>query len=141
MSEDSSKSFFNAGVAQVERIDALQRALNGARFNLLAFNSETMTPNYETFLNSLDGLFSESWSKLNKDEKKEGLKMKQTIREFLQMFPIIEVNVIRGKEEKSINYANFKKLLPMLDLYERKIKEYLDEHSFNSPNRDDDDDF
>ena len=33
MDEERKKSIFNAGVAQAERIDSLQRALNSARFN------------------------------------------------------------------------------------------------------------
>ena len=135
MDEDSKRSRFNAGVAQAERIDALQRAINIARFNPLMINPETQTYNYQITLQSNNGLLSEAWAKLTEKEKLEADKIFRLANEFEKTFPIINVN---NNGTVTINKQNFEKYKYILNQYERKNKIYLDEHSLNSPNMDDD---
>lgn len=135
--EDNKLSRFNAGVALTERIDALQRAINAARFNPLATNPETMTMNYENMIAANDALFYEAWGKLKDDERELGQRIQKIIKRFLETNPPINKDA-NGKMQ--INKNNYKKLLELINFYERKNKEFLDGHNLNAPNFEDDDD-
>ena len=104
MSEEGSKSFFNAGMAMAERIDGLQRAINAARFNPLALNGELQKYNYEIMCSSCDGLLKECWGKLTPTEKTEARKIKEATEGFLQYFPVI----MKRKDDIKINYENYR---------------------------------
>jgi len=136
MGDDSKKSVFNAGVAQAERIDSLQRALNSARFNPIAQNPEVGKFNYEIMASACDGLFYEAWGKLTDTEKEEGQRIKTIIHSFIEHRAIIS----RVNGEMVINKRNLSEFMVLIDLYEKKNKEYLDEHNLNSPSHEDDDD-
>lgn len=135
MDEDSKHSRFNAGVAQAERIDQLQRAINMARFNPLAIDMVTQTYNYQIMLEANNGLLSEAWAKLTQAEKIEADKIFNLANNFEKTFPIINSN---GNGTTTMNRLNFEKFKMILNHYERKNKVFLDEHSLNSPNQDDD---
>lgn len=135
MSEEGKKSIFNAGIAQVERIDELQKSMNMARFNPLMFNPVIGIFNYEVMIKSQDGLLEESWSKLTTPERDKGDKIKNLIHEFVEIKPIfIESNT--GLKINTENYKRFKKLI---DIYAKNNKIFLDAHNLNSPNIDEDD--
>lgn len=138
--DDNSKiSVFNAGVALAIRLDSLQKALNAARFNLQQFNPETETFNYQIMIDSLNSLRMESWSKLDKDEKVNLQRVDKLVKSFIKFrAPINEITTTTGKSY-SWNPENFTALVELLDIYERLIKDALDRHALNSPNRDDDD--
>lgn len=135
MDEGSKISRFNAGVAQAERIDVLQRAINMARFNPLVVDMNTQTYNYEVILNANDGLLLEAWAKLTEAEKKQADKIYNLAHGFKKTFPIIMQN---NNGDQTINRQNFEKFMEILNTYEKKNKVFLDEHSLNSPNMDDD---
>jgi hypothetical protein len=138
--EDEKQSKFNAGVALAERIDSLQRALNAVRFNLRRYNIETETFNFKVFIDALDGLKMEAWSKLTKDERKELTKIKELIESTLRYLSPVESHInLHGEIQYDWDEKNFTSLEKILFIYERKIKEALDRHNFNSPNADDDD--
>ena len=130
---ESKKSVFNAGIAATERIDALQRSLNAARFNLKMFNMETGTFNYEIMISSLNGLFHEAWAKLDPEEKVEGETIYSLIRSCMRIFPPIKQS--KMDNTKYIDENNWEKLERLLIIYERTIKEYLDKHNLNAPNQ------
>lgn len=129
------QSLFNAGVAMAERIDALQRALNAARFNPLAFNPGTGTYNFEIMIRSCDGLISEAIGKMN-DKEKESVKLiQQIIIDYQKFYPIFR----NTKDGLKINMTNWEKLYPLIKHYEIYSKGVLDNHNFNSPDFDSDD--
>jgi len=140
MSDDGVKSLFNAGIALAERIDSLQRALNASRFNLRGFNQETGTFNYEVMINALDGLLLEAWAKLDKQEKIDAERVRKLTHDCINHYPPMEQSGSErsGSSGFKMNQKNFDKLKNLLLIYEKKMKEYLDEHALNSPNRDDD---
>ncbi|HEY5631621.1 MAG TPA: hypothetical protein VIR31_05800 [Nitrososphaeraceae archaeon] len=138
--DENKQSLFNAGVAQAQRIDSLQRAINSARFNPQQINSETLTLNYQVLISSLDGLLKEAWSKLTDPERKELLKLNNLLKSMQETYPPIERIEVEGDETTSLNYSNYTRLLKIIDIYERKVKDALDAHGLNSPNKDDDDD-
>lgn len=138
--ENSKQSLFNAGVAQAERIDSLQRAINAARYNPMDINIETKTFNYQIILSSLNGLLMESWSKLTTTEKKEIRRTRELIDKYIKNYPPISMaNSVRDGNEYQWNLDNYDRLLTLLKIYETQIKDVLDAHSLNSPDKEDDD--
>lgn len=138
-SDDSKQSVFNAGVAFAERIDALQRAINAARFNPQSYNEETGTFNYQVIITSLHGLLMESWSKLDDEERIILVRYDNMINLMTELFPIVTSTKTENENNFFWNYENYKRLMVILNLHEKNIKDALDNHSLNSPNRDDDD--
>lgn len=136
MDEDTKHSRFNAGVALAERIDMMQKAINMARFNPLAVNPETQTYNYQIMLEANNSLLAEAWAKLTEKEQVEADKIFKLANGFEKIFPIVNNN---SNGTVTINRQNFEKFKYILTHYERKNKIYLDEHSLNAPNMDDDD--
>jgi hypothetical protein len=132
--EEGKRSVFNAGVAQTERIDSLQRAINAARFNLVAVNYDTGTFNYEVIISACDGLMNEAWAKLDASEKTFSERIRGTVKKFIEANPPFKKN----NGEVKVSNENFKKMSELLDLYEKTTKRMLDSHDLNSPNRDDD---
>lgn len=127
---ENKKSVFNAGIAQTERIDALQRAINAARFNPLMKNFDTGTFNYEVMISSNEALLYEAWAKLNKDEKDRAERVRLTIIGFMKHHSPLIPNREGGLV---LNTENYEKLLELLNLYEKMNKELLDAHNLNAP--------
>jgi hypothetical protein len=133
--EDQKKSKFNAGVALTERIDGLQCAINAARFNPLKVNFDTMTYNYEIMISANDGLLKEVWAKLSPKEQEFAERIRKAINNYMKSFPIISVT---GEGKTSINQKNYARALELIDFYERMNKNFLDVHSLNAPDFEDD---
>jgi hypothetical protein len=132
--EGGGKSLFNAGIALTERIDALQRAMNASRFNPLARNFDVGKFNYEVMITSLDGLLMEAWAKMSDPERKDAARIKNLVYNFLEVNPIIT----NQNGQTKINMQNYKKFMQLIDVYEKKVKIYLDGHNLNAPNMDED---
>lgn len=133
--EEDKKSRFNAGVALTERIDALQWAINSARFNPMNTNFETGTLNYEVMISANEGLFYEAWAKLNVYERKLGKKIKELIYEYLKIYPPVSID---DKGNKIINITNSEKIIKLLNFFEEMNKDFLDKHDLNAPSKDED---
>jgi hypothetical protein len=133
---DSKKSVFNAGVAQVQRIDSLQKAINASRFNPLMRNLEVGRFNYEIMISSNDALLFEAWSKLSSEEQKEGERIKSIIHEFIEFHPVVSQ---KNNGELIVIKENYKQFMELIDIYEKINKTLLEKHDLNSPSRDEDD--
>lgn len=139
--EETSKSKFNAGVALAERIDSLQRAMNAARFNPRDFNPETKTFNFQIFISAADGLAMEGWSKFDRKEREMVSRVRAVIKKFQENKPSYYYDAgMDGETEFMWNEKNFDILMRLLEIYEKTIKDSLEHHDLNSPNKDDDDD-
>jgi len=134
MEDYGKKSVFNAGVAQTERIDNLQKAINYARFNPTFYNMDIGKFNYEILVASNDGLLAEVWSKLSTKERIVGERIRKAVTEYLEQNKIIYYH----NGEQKINLSNLKRFNELIILYERYNKDFLDVHNLNSPNMDDD---
>lgn len=136
-SDEGFKSVFNAGVAMAERIDSLQRVINTARFNITSYNPDVSRFNYEVWISAIDSLLNEAWAKLTGNEKEAGEKIRALVVETLKWHP----PMIRGKNgDYKFNKDNMERLMRLVDIYEKNVKVYLDNHDLNNPNKDDDDD-
>ena len=136
MAEEGKKSIFNAGVAQTERIDDLQRAMNMARFNPLMVNPMMGIYNYEIMISAQDGLLEECWAKLTATERAKAERIKKVIHKVVNSNPIVIEN---SNGETKINRRNYEKFLELIDLYAKNNKILLDAHNLNSPDADEDD--
>jgi hypothetical protein len=136
--EEDKQSKFNAGIALTERLDSLQRAINAARFNPILKNFETGTYNYEIMICSCDGLLNEAWDKLSPAEKTFAQRLTKVVHEMKELFPPIEVD---DRGNTRINNTHYKKMLVVIDFYEKKMKEWLGRHNLNAPNKDEDEDY
>jgi hypothetical protein len=140
MEEESKKSLFNAGVAQAERIDSLQRAINAGRFNLIDRNIDTGTRNYEVIIAALDSLINECWGKATSKEKIKLGQIYQIVKFRIKTSPPV---ILASDEEvgyvERIDHNNLDTVIRLIDIYERYIREVLDAHNLNAPNRDMDD--
>lgn len=130
--DDGKKSVFNAGVAQAERIDSLQRAINAARFNPLMMNPETGTFNYQVLIDSADNLISEGWGKFTDEERKQAALMLRVIKSYAEVFRPVEVD---GEGKLQFNMKNYDRIMAYFTLLDRKIKELYDAHDLNSPSK------
>lgn len=137
MEDEGKKSYFNAGMAQADRVDTLQRVLNWARFNPLGFNTEFGRLNYEVMVFACHGLLKECWGKITENEKVDGQRWKNLIESFLEVNPIITKT---PQGEPKVNNKNLKDFMKLIDLYENKIRVFLEEHDMNSPNKEIEDD-
>ncbi len=135
-SDDIKKSKFNAGVAHAERIDALQRAINVAKFNPLGQNGETGTFNYQVMMSGADCLVAEGWEKFTPKEKIVMAKMTKIMKGLHKHFPPMDSD---RHGQLIINQKNYEGFLNFFEIYERKLKELYGEHHLNSPSKDEDD--
>ena len=136
--EDIKRSKFNAGIAQTERIDMLQRAINAAKFNPLMKNFETGTFNFEVMISAADCLSREGWDKFNEPERKELTTYEKIVKSWVRTF--FPVTYMKNGDFK-INQKYLEKFLELYDLWEKRIKIYLGKHELNAPSRDEDDDY
>jgi len=136
--EDVKLSKFNAGIAQTERIDSLQRAINAAKFNPLMRNFETGTFNFEVMISAADCLGREGWDKFDEAERKHLNKHEQLVKSWVRtFFPISQMK----NGEIKVNQKAYESFLELYDLWEKLLKIYLGKHSLNAPSKDEDDDY
>ncbi len=142
MPEDSSgsNSRFNAAIAQMERIDSLQRAMNAARFNKFLVNEETMTYNYQVTISSIKGLYQEISKKLSDKEKKEFNRKLKKVEYLLSKYPpVVSINKGRLNQLQTVIDSVASKIFEEeLDNLEEYIRNLADSHGYNSPDDDDD---
>lgn len=138
--EGGSNSRFNAAVAQMERIDSLQRAMNAARFNRFLVNEETMTYNYQVTISSIKGLYQEISKKLTDKEIKEFKSKLKKVEYLLEKYPpIIAINKGRDNQvQVAVDSVASKLFESELDELEELIRNLADSHGYNSPDDDDD---
>lgn len=129
--EEGKKSQFNAGIAQTERLDALQRAINAAHFNPIQRNIETGTFNYEIIIAANDSLAREASAKADTEEKKQIERIQAIIKKQQEIKPVITIG--RGNEMK-LNKDSYQDLLTLIEIYGRLTKQVLDAHNMDNPN-------
>lgn len=138
MEEDVRRSRFNAGIAQTERIDALQRAINSAKFNPLMRNFETGTFNFEVMISAADCLGREGWDKFSKTEREDLEKIEKLTKTWVKtFFPIAQ----ERNGDFRINQKHLETFLKFYDMWEKELKILLGKHDLNAPTRDEDEDY
>lgn len=132
--EDNMKSNFNEAMFVMRRLDTLQRRINDIlNPNIFFFNNEQNVYNYEVKFEDLKAMVKEMWGKFNKDEKKDCLLMEEIIQEMLISFPPHrkQGNTITFNKEKGY------KVKKALEIFEKYIKVWKENHGYGSPGNDD----
>ncbi len=125
MSEEEEKGIFNSATATAETIASLTRTMNSARFNPLIMNQELMKMNYEVWASSCDSIFMECYASLSVEERLEGEKLKMLVSNYLKYKPIM---VSSHNGETRVHNENYSKFLELINLYEKKMRIFLDKH-------------
>ena len=136
---EGKKAKFNPGIAAAERLDAQMRAINACRYNLKSFNPDTGTFSYDAMNQAIVGLLMEAWGKLDKKERDEGDKIRMAIEDFIQLNPPMEKRNNKQTQEMVWNEKNLRRLRELLLYFEMRVKDYLEAHDMNNPNKDFDD--
>jgi len=140
---DTGKSSqFNAGLLQMKRLHETQDLLNRANLNPLALNEEVGVYNFEILFSSVNSLLNEASPKLGKVEREDAEFMRDAIKNFMLKKPVFEVkkNIKVGSNGmvNKFNETNWRTLQRWLTKYETLVRDLLDKHSMNSPDKEDD---
>lgn len=130
-SDEGQSSKFNAGILQMNRLHELQRHLNTANLNPLAFDIELGVYNYQTIIDNTTNLVEEAGNKLSKDEKKQSMVLKDAVEKLIQKYPIHRFNPQRKKNILSV--GNWEHLRKLIFYYQDYARSLLDKHNLNSP--------
>ena len=131
-------SKYNAGMLGMMRLHDLQRDINSAHTNLLAWNKEAGCWNFELLFDRINSLLHEANSKLSATESKEGKMIREVIRKRLKFYPIYEklLDPDQRKNRIKLNYDNWDVFEELITLYENEIRSYLEKHKLNAPAED-----
>lgn len=137
--EDVGKlSKFNAAAFQMKRIADLQERINIVSLNPLAMNEQFGVFNYEIWVTSCDSLLQEVGAKLSTKERENIKKVRNKLHAFLNRNPILkEKRMINGSRETKLNKNVWRVTYKAITIYEEYVRELLDIHQMNSPERDD----
>ena len=137
MSDDGISSAFNEGALQIRRINDLQDNINRLKLNPLMFNPTTQTYNYEAILTCTSSLLSEVWSKMSAKEKTEGEKIRILVEDFIKYRPVFteyhEESFGNVKIKRMLNTSNWEDIKRLLNIFELRVREYLEEHDLTAP--------
>lgn len=138
--EELQLSKFNAGLLQMKRIHELQDTINKCNLNLLNYNENIGSYNYEIILSCLDSLYQEAKPKLKPDEIKNCETKRRVINEFLKRKPLMSMKktqVPNGKGQLQVDTIVWNLVKEQLFEYESLVRDCLDKHDLNSPGKDD----
>lgn len=128
-------SEFNSASFKMLRLHKIMDTLNELDDNLFAWNLEKNTFNYKLKFSKCENLFQEVESKLTEDERKEILKLRDALREFMhkhQAFKVItdKVYPYRQREipDKEIQIIIEK----YLSLLESMCRRLIDAHGMDT---------
>ena len=137
--EDVGKlSKFNAAAFQMKRIADLQERINIVSLNPIDMNEQFGVFNYEIWVTSCDSLLQEVSAKLSEKERKLIKKIRDKLHQFLNQNPILkEKRMINGSKQTILNKDVWRVTYKAITIYEEYVRELLDVHQMNSPERDD----
>jgi len=124
-------SEFNAAAFKMRRLDKNLDSLNEISTNLFAWNEEFGVFNFELKLARCNQLYQEVESKLNPNDRKDGLKLKQAIEKILQKYPIF-IKPRGNKQKMKINKDMQIIMANWLIKYETLVRKFIDEHGMDT---------
>ncbi len=129
---DNTKSAqFNAAMHFVNRVGLSQANINEANVNPTAYNVSAGVYNYELILRETINLYREVKPKLPYKKIEFAEKMKDLLVNFLSAYPVH----IRIDGRPQLAKKRWDIFWGMLDSYQDLIKQYLDDHEVNNPNK------
>lgn len=135
--DDDDSAKFNEAAFIMRRLNNLQDRMNLLRSNIISFNEELNDYNYHVFFNDTCSLLSETWAKLDEDERKDCEKIRNLLKEAFNKTPPHKRKVVLGKSEIKFDKKTWDIIEDVLFTFERKVKCYMDKHGMGNPNADD----
>lgn len=130
------KSSYNAAELQMLRIGKYIDIISVSRFNPLAFSQITEfmgMRNYQVMYEATISLWKEVESKCNDAEKDKINSLKRAVGILLKTYSPIIINA-RGEER--VNQIILKTIIKANEDFETQVRESLENHAMNSPNKD-----
>jgi len=123
--DDGKVSKFNEALLQMLRIHFLQSRMHQVRTNPLLFDPTENAYGYQIWLSCLEGLFSETFSKLSLKKKAEGNEKLNILRELIVSIPIKQnvINKVSNSQMILTNNSAWNIIRPKLFEFELTIKE------------------
>jgi len=138
--DKGSISEWNEGDLKNLRLHKAQIDINIGKVNPFSFSEDFNSWNYMVWKGGIDVLFGEGMSKYGEEEIEEVNSVKSLIETFLGLkiiFQKVYFNQGGIKREKFIpNKDNQLKLKEYMELYEKIVKKYNDNHGLSTRNRD-----
>ena len=136
-------SEWNEGNFKCLRLHDAQEMINQGKVNAFAITDDGVTWNWMIWKAGIDILYGEGQSKYSSDEIEQVDNIKNLIEIFLQVkppFQTVMISNFMGRNSKFMslreNQATLKKYL---EIYEKVVKRYNDEHGLSTRNKEEDD--
>ena len=127
--EEGKISQYNAADLKMRRLDKELSDVNNLNGNLFAWNYENGVWNFELKFARCNSLYQEVESKLKKEERNDGEKMKEAIELALKKWPVFKKT--HGK--KIIADKKMQELIrKWLFKYETLIRKFIDDHGMDT---------
>lgn len=142
LSDTGSISEWNEGNFKNLRLHESQEMINSGKINPFGSSEDGTTWNYLLWKSGIDILYGEGQSKYKDEEIIEIEEIKKTIKLILKVkpaFKIIQKLKYGGNESKFIPIKkNQDKIEEFLELYEKQVKQYNDDHGLSTRNKEED---
>jgi hypothetical protein len=140
MGINGSESTFNEAALKMKRIHDSQELINSLMINLLSYNNVAGKYNYEIVCSEYLNLLNEVFGKLSDKERKESLKWRTCLIEFLEtkpVFTMVKEDTFDGpRRANKLDKNNWDFIRKFLFDFGDKVRVYLEEHGYSSPNKD-----
>jgi len=139
--EEGKISEWNEGTFKSIRLHEAQELINFAKANPLRKLPDGRWA-YELWIAGIEVLYGEGTSKYKTSEMEEVESIREEINNLLITEPPINMisscSISKGASKPTLNIENWKKIRKKIELYEKKVKHYNDEHGLSTRNYDDD---
>jgi len=137
MEHEGRISEWNEGTFKSSRLHETQDNINALRIDPLSFTDGKF--NYEWLFSFIDNLYHEGYSKYSKKEREEVDNIREVIIKAIRYLPpttiVIEESYEGNKKGFIVDPEKYDKLMEIIMLFERKVKDYNDKHGLTTTNR------
>ena len=126
-------SEYNEASFKMIRLHELQQRINYTKVNPFAIDLETGMINFEVTFKHLRQYFQEIASKLSKTEREGMEKFRDSLEEFMKLFPIIQTRKKIGKKLSKIDIKNWDKFSKYMESFETRLRILADKHGYGTP--------
>ena len=132
-------SKYNAGLAQVLRLDEIFQKINRLNQDLLGLDPETGDENYKVKFNCCVVIFLEIKYKLNQPQRDLGDKWVKILEDYIAKFPIRRKKLRGGRPTGDITFIdeNWQKIKKALYLFETLVRDFVAKTGMANPEGDD----
>ena len=136
-------SKWNEGNFKNLRLHEAQEMINSGKVNPFAYSTESNAWNYQVWGAGIDILYGEGCSKYSDEEVEEVDKVKKFCETVIELKPPFMKITEHHIDSRQVRFTpikeNQKKIKDLLEMYEKIVKRYNDDHGLSTGNKDEDD--